>query len=105
MTAVNDAWVWIDERVIRAVHEEQLSEHGGALGLHDEGLLQSALSRPRQLAAYGEPDTAALAAAYGHGLASSHPFIDGNERTAFVAAELCLRLNGHALGARMPIAC
>ncbi len=99
MTAVNEPWVWIDPVVIRAVHEEQLAEHGGAAGTRDEGLLESALARPLQLAAYGDPDVAALAAAYGYGLAKNHPFIDGNKRTAFVAVELFLALNGSVLTA------
>jgi death-on-curing protein len=99
MTATNEPWVWIDAVVIRAIHEEQLSEHGGGMGTRDEGLLESALARPMQLAAYGTPDVAALAAAYGYGLAKNHPFIDGNKRTAFVAVELFLALNGCALTA------
>ena len=99
MTAVNDLWVWIEPAVIRAVHEEQLTEHGGGIGTRDEGLLESALARPMQLAAYGEPDVAALAAAYGYGLAKNHPFVDGNKRTAFVAVELFLLLNGWELAA------
>ncbi|MDL2339332.1 MAG: type II toxin-antitoxin system death-on-curing family toxin [Pseudomonadota bacterium] len=99
MKAVNQPWVWIDPVVIRAVHEEQLAEHGGGVGTRDEGLLESALARPLQLAAYGDPDVAALAAAYGYGLAKNHPFIDGNKRTAFVAVELFLALNGSVLTA------
>jgi death on curing protein len=94
---VNTSWVWIDPRVLLAVHEEQLAEHGGASGTRDAGLFESALARPRNLAAYGEPDAAALAAAYGIGLAKNHPFVDGNKRTAFVAAELFLALNGWEL--------
>lgn len=86
--------VWLDPAVIHAVHEEQLAEHGGGSGLRDAGLLESALARPRQLAAYGQPDLAALAASYGYGLARNHPFVDGNKRTAFVAVELFLALNG-----------
>ena len=99
MTARNEPWVWIEPAVIRAVHEEQLAEHGGGLGTRDIGLLESALARPMQLAAYGWPDVAALAAAYGYGLAKNHPFIDGNKRTAFVAVELFLLLNGWELTA------
>lgn len=99
MTATNEPWIWIDAVVIRAIHEEQLSEHGGGMGTRDEGLLKSALARPMQLAAYGTPDVAALAAAYGYGLAKNHPFIDGNKRTAFVAVELFLALNGSQLTA------
>lgn len=98
-SAVNQTWVWIDAAVIRVVHEEQLAEHGGGSGVRDAGLLESALARPLQLAAYGSPDIAALAAAYGYGLAKNHPFIDGNKRTAFVAVELFLALNGHLLTA------
>ena len=90
-------WVWPDREVIVAVHEMQLAEHGGLAGVRDSGLLDSALSRAPNLAAYGQPDAAALAAAYGWGLSRNHPFIDGNKRTAFVAAELFLNLNGHDL--------
>lgn len=97
--AAKPAWVWLDAQVLLAVHDEQLAEHGGAAGVRDAGLFESALARPHNLAAYGEPDVAALAAAYGVGLARNHPFIDGNKRTAFVAVELFLALNGHALGA------
>lgn len=91
------AWVWLDVAVLRAVHEEQLAEHGGAAGTRDEGLFESALARPLNLAAYGAPDLADLAAAYGYGLARNHPFIDGNKRTAFVAVELFIELNGNEL--------
>lgn len=92
-------FVWIDAAVVHAIHEEQLAEHGGSAGLRDEGLLESALARPQHLASYGAPDVAACAAAYGYGLSRNHPFIDGNKRTAFVAAELFLFLNGHLLEA------
>lgn len=92
-------WVWLDAAVLRAVHEEQLAEHGGAPGARDEGLFESALARPQNLVAYGNPDAADLAAAYGFGIARNHPFIDGNKRTAFVCAELFLALNGHSLAA------
>jgi death on curing protein len=95
----NQDWVWIDAAVILAVHEEQLAEHGGAAGIRDANMLESALARPRNLAHYGEPDAAALAAAYGFGLARNHPFIDGNKRSAFVAVELFLQLNGLRLDA------
>jgi death on curing protein len=98
MTAAeNDGWVWLDPAVLRAVHEEQILEHGGPGGTRDNGLLESALARPRQLATYGASDAAALAAAYGFGVARNHPFIDGNKRTAFVAVELFLVLNGQEL--------
>lgn len=88
------AWVWIDGAVLLAVHDEQLAEHGGAGGTRDIGLFESAIARPQHLAHYGTPDAADLAAAYGHGIARNHPFVDGNKRTAFVAAELFLLLNG-----------
>ncbi len=92
--------VWLLRAVVEAIHDEQLAEHGGAEGLRDAGLLESALARPRNLAAYGTaPSMAALAAAYGYGIARNHPFIDGNKRTAFVAVESFLVLNGHALTA------
>lgn len=97
MDASNPPWVWIDASVIRAVHDEQLAEHGGAAGLRDAGMLESALARPQQLASDGEPDVADLAAAYGFGLARNHSFVDGNKRSAFVAVELFLVLNGHEL--------
>jgi death-on-curing protein len=90
-------WTWIEESVVLAVHEAQLAEHGGLAGVRDTGLLASALARPINLAAYGEPDAVALAAAYAFGIARNHPFIDGNKRTAFVCAELFLALNGVAL--------
>jgi death-on-curing protein len=92
-------WVWLEPAVLRAVHDEQLAEHGGPGGTRDEGMLESALARPRHLAAHGRPDAAALAAAYGHGIAHNLPFLDGNERTAFVAVELFLELNGWTLTA------
>jgi death-on-curing protein len=94
---VNEPWRWVAAEVLLAVHEEQLAEHGGAAGVRDLGLLESALARPQNQVAYGNPDAADLAAAYGVGLAKNHPFIDGNKRTAFVAVELFLALNGHDL--------
>ena len=92
-------WVWLSPAVLRAVHEEQLAEHGGASGMRDAGLFESAMARPQNLVAYGKPDIADLAAAYGYGLARNHPFIDGNKRTAFVAVELFIALNGRRLRA------
>jgi len=92
-------WVWIDRAVLLAVHDEQLLEHGGAIGTRDIGLFESAIARPRQLAHYETPDAADLAAAYAFGIARNHPFVDGNKRTAFVAAELFLALNGLELNA------
>ena len=87
------SWVWLDKLLILAVHDEQLAEHGGLSGVRDGGLLESALARPEHLAAYSEPDLAELAASYGYGIARNHPFIDGNKRTAFVAALLFLAFN------------
>ena len=92
-------WIWLDIAVIYAVHDEQLAEHGGSAGVRDAGLLESALAKPQNLAAYGHPDVIALAASYGFGIARNHPFIDGNKRTAFVAVELFLDLNGYELTA------
>lgn len=86
-------WRWVDQRALLLLHEESLAEHGGASGLRDEGLLQSALARPQNLVAYGEPDVADLAAAYGFGLAKNHAFVDGNKRAAFLALGLFLALN------------
>lgn len=97
MTAVNDRWVWLSPKLVRAAHEEQLVEHGGPSGIRDEGLLASALARPRNSALYESPDAAALAASYAFGISRNHPFIDGNKRTAFVAMEVFLDLNGFEL--------
>lgn len=94
--------VWVAEAVVLALHEEQLAEHGGTMGLRDLGLLQSALARPQHLAAYGKPDVAALAAAYGYGIVRNHPFVDGNKRAAFTVTELFLALNGYELEADDP---
>ena len=93
--------VWIDRMLALALHERQLSEHGGGEGVRDESLLESALARPQQLFAYGNPppDLAALAASLAYGLARNHPFVDGNKRTAAVACELFLALNGATLQA------
>lgn len=91
------SWRFIDRRALLLLHDESLAEHGGAAGLRDEGLLDSALARPLNLVAYGEPDVAALAAAYGVGLAKNHPFVDGNKRAAFLAVGLFLALNGYRL--------
>jgi death-on-curing protein len=90
-------WRRIDAAVLLAVHDEQLAEHGGAAGLRDLGLFESAIARAQQLAHYGTPDGADLAAAYGFVIARNHPFVDGNKRTAFVAAELFLNINGFNL--------
>jgi len=99
MSQAPTSWVWLDAQVMRAVHEEQLAEHGGGGGVCDEGQFELAMNRPLHLAHHGQPDAAALAAAYAFGLARHHPFVDGNRRTAFVAVELFLTLNGWDLAA------
>lgn len=86
--------IWLSRRLIEAIHDEQLTEHGGAGGIRDAGLLDSALARPLNRAGYGEPDIAELAALYAVAIARNHPFIDGNKRSAYVAMEVFLRLNG-----------
>nr|WP_255703269.1 type II toxin-antitoxin system death-on-curing family toxin [Lysobacter sp. GX 14042] len=84
-----------------AIHDRQLAEHGGGGGARDESLLDSALARPQQLYAYGDPppDLADLAASLAYGLARNHPFVDGNKRTAAVACEVFIELNGGVLQA------
>ena len=93
---------WLALEVVVAIHEAQLAEHGGSEGTRDAGLLESALARPHNLLAYGNPDIADLAAAYGFGVARNHPFVDGNKRTAFVTVELFLRLNAYPFDANDP---
>ena len=93
------SWRWISKQALLLLHDESLAEHGGGTGLRDEGLLDSALARPVNLAAYEAPDAAALAASYGVGVAKNHPFVDGNKRAALLAAGLFLYLNGFRLQA------
>lgn len=90
---------WIDKRLLITLHDESLALHGGASGIRDEGLLDSALNRAVNLAMYGTPDFAELAAAYGVGLAKNHAFVDGNKRAAFLSVGLFLGLNGYKLKA------
>jgi death-on-curing protein len=90
-------WIWLDREQLLAAHDEQLAEHGGASGIRDPGLFESALARPPNLAAYGEPDAAALSAAYCFGLAKNRAFVDGNKRISLVALETFLVLNGYQL--------
>jgi death-on-curing protein len=92
---------WISRPLVLAIHDRQLAEHGGGTGVRDEALLDSALARPHQLFAYGDPppDLAALAASLALGLARNHPFVDGNKRTAAVACETFILLNDAALDA------
>jgi death-on-curing protein len=91
---------WVERLVGEAVHIDQIREHGGRPGPRDEAALESALARPRQRLCY-EPraDLARLAASYGHGLATSHPFVDGNKRVAFLAMAVFLGLNGKTIEA------
>lgn len=91
--------VWVEKALAMAIHNRQLSEHGGGEGVRDEALLASALARPQQLHAHGDPppDLAALAASLAFGLARNHPFVDGNKRTAAVACETFIVLNGGEL--------
>lgn len=93
------SWRWVDKRLLLILHDESLAEHGGASGLRDEGLLDSALARPLNPLAYGEPDAADLAASYGLGLAKNHACVDGNKRAAFLSDGMFLALNGYRLNA------
>jgi death-on-curing protein len=93
-------FVWIDEADALAIHERLLSIHGGAAGVRDTGLLQSALARAPKLAAYADrADPIAMAAAYTVGIVKNHPFVDGNKRTGFVVGVLFLELNGYRFAA------
>ena len=85
---------WVSVKVALSIHSAQLAEHGGADGLRDMGLLESAMARPLHLASFGEPSLCELAAAYAFGIARNHPFADGNKRTAFVVCLLFLAKNG-----------
>ena len=93
--------IWLSQRVVIAIHNRQLAEHGGMEGIRDEGLLDSALSRPINLLAYSSPppDLATLAAAYAYGIVKNHPFVDGNKRTSYVVMRTFLKLNGYDLEA------
>ncbi|GJE59336.1 type II toxin-antitoxin system death-on-curing family toxin [Methylobacterium trifolii] len=85
--------VWLTSDLVQAIHAQQIKLFGGPSGLRDEGALESALGRPVNRAAYGEPDLAELAAAYAFGIAKNHPFIDGNKRAALLALVTFLGLN------------
>ncbi|MCF6199465.1 MAG: type II toxin-antitoxin system death-on-curing family toxin [Hyphomicrobiaceae bacterium] len=93
--------VWLELDEIYAIHEALLARYGGAVGVRDDGLLQSALARPQQLFSYEKPapDLCALAAAYTTGIVKNHPFVDGNKRTGFIAAYSFLGSNGLELTA------
>jgi death-on-curing protein len=85
---------WIEKETVLCLHEQSLHEHGGSAGIRDESLLDSALGKPQNLFAYGQPNIFDLAASYAYGLVKNHPFFDGNKRTGFVTAVLMLELNG-----------
>jgi death-on-curing protein len=87
-------WCWLQDRVVIAIHDEQIAEHGGSAGIRDAGLLASALARPKNQAGYGEPSVFDLAASYAYGIVRNHPFIDGNKRTGFLVAYVFLNING-----------
>lgn len=89
----SDEPVWIETELALAIHDRQLAEHGGPIGVRDASALESALARPRNQWAYGESDLCALAAAYAYGISRNHPFTDGNKRTTWVLARLFLNLN------------
>jgi death-on-curing protein len=93
------SWEFLARDVVEALHAEQLRRHGGTFGLRDENALESALARPENKAACGDPDIAELAAAYAFEIARNHAFVDGNKRTAIVAAGAFLLLNGFRLTA------
>lgn len=88
------SWIWVSAQALHVVHDRQISRHGGAPGVRDAALLDMACARPVNLAAYGHPDVFEIATAYAFGISKAHAFVDGNKRTAFVAAFTFLRLNG-----------
>jgi death on curing protein len=90
MSDVPQKWRWISRQALELLHDESLAEHGGASGIRDENLFESALARAPQLAHYGAPDLAELAASYGYGFAKNHAFVDGNKRVAFLSIGLFL---------------
>lgn len=92
--------VWVLPGTVLALHEQLLAAFGGSGGIRDEGLLDSALARPQNLLAYGQPSLFELAASYAFGLVKNHPFVDGNKRTGFAVAVLFLELNGYRFQAR-----
>ncbi len=97
MPDIPHKWRWVSRQVPELLHDESLAEHGGASGIRDENLFESALARAPQLAHYGTPDFAELAASYGYGFAKNHAFVDGNKRVAFLSVGLFLALNGYRL--------
>lgn len=94
-----NAPIRVDKAIVLAIHDEQIAEHGGAIGIRDIGLLESALDRPINLYNYEDADFVELAASYGYAIARNHAFVDGNKRTSAVVTELFLYLNGFDLTA------
>lgn len=92
-------WVWVPLDAVLAIHDEQIAEHGGIRGVRDLAAVDSVLTRPRNLLAYGKSDAAALAAAYAFGLCNNHGFLDGKKHTAYVVAESFLDLNEYGMDA------
>lgn len=95
-------WKWVPKSTVHASHAKSRAAFGGGGGMRDEGLLESTLARPENLAVYGEPDVFELAAAYAFGIVRNHPFVDGNKRTGFLTTALFLELNGTSLAANEP---
>ena len=89
--------IWVTEKIVLAIHEDQLVQHGGSSGIRDKNLLGASLARPKHLFTYGDSSIFDLAAAYGYGLANNHPFVDGNKRTAFMVMYTLLGLNNYWL--------
>ena len=89
--------LWVPKNIVLAIHDELLFEHGGAPGIRDEDLLDSALSRPQNIQSYGKPNIFSLAASYINGIVRNHPFVDGNKRTAFMVGYVFLFVNGKEL--------
>ncbi|GAB4525240.1 MAG: type II toxin-antitoxin system death-on-curing family toxin [Pleurocapsa sp.] len=89
--------IWITEKIVLAIHEDQLAQHGGSSGIRDENLLGASLARPKHIFTYGNPTIFDLAAAYSYGIAKNHPFVDGNKRTAFMVMYTFLGLNDYWL--------
>ena len=90
----DEPYTWLSSHFLEVLHDRLLAEHGGSNGLADKSRLESALARPRNLAAYDDPDLCALAAAYASGIVNDHPFVDGNKRTGFMAAYVFLAHHG-----------
>jgi len=96
------SWEWLEVEFACGINDEQIEGHGWLDGLRDANALEGALARPKNLAAYETPDACALAAAYAFGIARNHPFVDGNKRTAWLAARLFLKDNGYSVHCKDP---